>query len=86
MSPTLINPPVRPPELLLASDGERFSGNSVCNRLVGVFQLAGDQLRFSQLVSTKNACAAGVMAFEQQFLKALDQVLQWNFDKRSLLL
>ena len=85
-SPTLINPPGRPPELLLASDSERFSGNSGCNQLLGGFQLAGDQLRFSKLVSTKMACAADVMAFEQQYLKALDQVRQWNIDKRSLLL
>jgi heat shock protein HslJ/uncharacterized lipoprotein YbaY len=84
--PTLINPPGRPPELLLASDSERLSGNSGCNRLLGGFQLTGDQLRFSQLVSTKMACAADVMAFEQQYLKALDQVRQWNIDKRSLLL
>ncbi|MCX5953277.1 MAG: META domain-containing protein [Cyanobacteria bacterium] len=84
--PTLINPPCRPPELLLATGSERLSGNSGCNRLLGGFQLAGDQLRFSQLVSTKMACALEVMAFEQQYLKALDQVRQWNIDKRSLLL
>jgi heat shock protein HslJ len=84
--PTLIHPPGRPPELLLASDSERLSGNNGCNRLLGGFQLAGDQLRFSQLVSTKMACAADVMAFEQQYLKALDEVRQWNIDKRSLLL
>lgn len=84
--PTLINPPGRPPELLLATGSERLSGNSGCNRLLGGFQLAGDQLRFSQLVSTKMACAADVMAFEQQYQKALDQVRQWNIDKRSLLL
>jgi copper homeostasis protein (lipoprotein) len=84
--PTLINPPGRPPELLLATDSERLSGNSGCNRLLGDFQLAGDQLRFTQLVSTKMACTADVMAFEQQYLKALDQVRQWNIDKRSLLL
>ena len=84
--PTLIQPPGRPPELLLATDSERLSGNSGCNRLLGGFQLAGDQLRFSQLISTKMACAADVMAFEQQYLKALEQVQQWSIDKRSLLL
>ncbi|MCX5951166.1 MAG: META domain-containing protein [Cyanobacteria bacterium] len=84
--PTLINPPGRPPELLLATDSERLSGNSGCNRLLGGFQLAGDQLRFSKLVSTKMACSAEVMAFERQYLEALDQVRQWNIDKRSLLL
>ena len=84
--PTLINPPGRPPELLLATGSERLSGNSGCNRLLGGFQLAGDQLRFSQLVSTKMACAADVMVFEQQYLQAQDQVRQWNIDKRSLLL
>jgi len=85
-SATLINPPGRPPELLLATDSERLSGNSGCNRLLGGFQLAGDQLRFSQLVSTKMACSAEVMAFERQYLEVLDQVRQWNIDKLSLLL
>ena len=32
------------------------------------------------------ACAADVMAFEQQYLRALDQVRQWSIDKQSLLL
>ena len=85
-SPTLINPPGRPPELLLAPDIERLSGNSSYNGLLGHFQLAGYQLRFSKLVSTKMACAADGMAFEQQYLKALDEVRQWHIDKRSLLL
>jgi uncharacterized lipoprotein YbaY len=36
-SPNLINSPGRPPELLLATDSERLSGNSGCNRLLGRF-------------------------------------------------
>jgi heat shock protein HslJ len=72
--PPLIHPPGRPPELLLAIESERLSGNSGCNRLLGGFQLAGDQLSFSQLVSTKMACSAEVMAFERQYLEVLDQV------------
>jgi hypothetical protein len=44
---TLINPPGRRPEQLLATDSERLSGNSGCNRLLGGFQLVGGQLRFS---------------------------------------
>jgi len=51
--PTLIQPPGRPLELVLATDSERFSGNNGCNWLLGDFQLAGDQLRCSQLVITK---------------------------------
>jgi copper homeostasis protein (lipoprotein) len=85
--PDLINSPGRPQELLqLATDSEGLSGTNGCNRLLGGFQLTGDQLRFSQLVSTKIVCTADVIAFEQQYLKALDQVRQWNIDKRSLLL
>jgi hypothetical protein len=34
------------------------------------------------LVSTKMACTADVIAFEQQYLKALEQVRQWNIYKR----
>jgi heat shock protein HslJ len=53
--PTLIEPPGRPPELLLAVDQERVSGTDGCNRLIGGFHLAGEELSFSRLASTKMA-------------------------------
>ena len=85
-SPTLIEPPGRPPELLLAVDQERVSGTDGCNRLMGAFQLAAEELSFSRLASTKMACLAEVMAFERRYSEALAQVRRWSIDKRNLLL
>ena len=84
--PALIEPPGRPPELLLAVDQQRVSGTDGCNRLIGGFQLAGEELSFSRLASTKMACLAEVMAFERRYSEALAQVRRWSIDKRNLLL
>ena len=85
-SPTLIEPPGRPPELLLAVDQERVSGTGGCNRLIGGFRLAAEELSFSRLASTKMACLAEVMAFERRYSEALATVRRWSIDKRNLLL
>jgi heat shock protein HslJ len=57
-APTLIQPPGPPAELLLAVDQERVSGTGGCNRLIGGFRLAGEELSFSRLASTQMACLA----------------------------
>jgi copper homeostasis protein (lipoprotein) len=85
-STTLIEPPGRPPELLLAVDQERVSGTGGCNRLIGGFRLAAEELSFSRLASTKMACLAEVMAFERRYSEALATVRRWSIDKRNLLL
>ena len=84
--PTLIEPPGRPPELMLAVDQERVSGTDGCNRLMGAFQLAEEELSFSRLASTKMACLPEVMAFERRYSEALALVRRWSIDKRNLLL
>jgi len=84
--PTLFKPPGPAPELLLAVDQERVSGSGGCNRLMGGFRLAGEELSFSRLASTQMACLPDVMAFERRYSKALAQVRRWSIDKRNLLL
>ncbi len=74
------------PELRLDADADRVSGSGGCNRLIGGFQLEGEQLRFSELASTKMACPAALMAMEQRYMEALGQVRRWSIDKRNLLL
>ena len=85
-APTLIKPPGPPAELLLAVDQERVSGTGGCNRLIGGFRLAGEELSFSRLASTQMACLPEVMAFERRYSEALAQVRRWSIDKRNLLL
>ena len=84
--PKLSEPPGRPAELLLATDSERMSGSGGCNRLIGGFQLSGEQLRFSRMASTQMACAPSAMAFERRYGDALERVRRWSIDKRTLLL
>lgn len=85
-TPTLLKPPGKAAELQLAADSERVSGSSGCNRLMGSFQLNGEQVRFSRLASTKMACPPEVMAYERRLVEALEQVRRWSIDKRNLLL
>ncbi len=82
----LSEPAGRPAELLLADDQDRVSGTGGCNRLIGVFRLAGGQLSFSQLASTQMACSPAVMAFERRYVEALGRVRRWSLEKRNLLL
>jgi uncharacterized lipoprotein YbaY/heat shock protein HslJ len=84
--PTLFKPPGPAPELLLAPDQERVSGTGGCNRLMGGFRLAGEELSFTRLASTKMACPPNVMDFERRYGEALAQVQRWSIDKRNLLL
>ena len=84
--PTLSEPPGRPAELLLAADRDRLSGSGGCNRLMGGFQLNGEEIRVSQVASTQMACAPPAMAFERRYLEALAQVRRWSIDKQNLLL
>lgn len=85
-APTLLKPPGKGAELRLDPDSERLSGSGGCNRLMGGFQLNGEQLRFSRLASTQMACPPEVMAFERRLVAALEQVRRFSLDKRNLLL
>jgi len=82
--------PIRPTgrlvELRLATDSNRLNGSGGCNRLMGCFGLAGDQLRLSQLRSTNMACPPEAMKLEKRVVEALEQERRWSLDKGSLLL
>lgn len=84
--PTLREPSGRPADLLLAADRDRLSGSGGCNRLMGGFQLNGEEISFSTLASTQMACPPPAMAFERRYVEALGQVRRWSIDKQNLLL
>lgn len=58
-----------------AADG-RVSGSAGCNRFSGSFKQDGQSLSFGPAAATRRMCVGpeGVMAQEQQFLKALETV------------
>ena len=84
LPPTAATPPGAPISLHLLTDQPRLAGHGGCNRLMGGFQLEGARLSFSKLASTRMACAPEVMALEQRFSQALEQVRRWSIQEGTL--
>jgi len=71
------------PHLVLTSESHRVSGSGGCNRLMGSYQLHGDELTFSHMASTMMACPEG-MDTEKALLNALEEVKTWKVTQRKL--
>ena len=71
------------PHIILAPDSKQVSGSGGCNRMFGVYELNGDNLRFSGVGSTKMACKGG-MDTESQFLASLLRVKAWKITGQQL--
>lgn len=70
------------PFIALQSTDARIVGYAGCNRIAGRYQLSGEQLRFSQIASTRMACPE--MAVEDALLKALDATVRWSISGDDL--
>jgi heat shock protein HslJ len=68
---------------LLDPANHRVSGSGGCNRLMGTYEVKGDELKFGRMASTMMACPDG-METEQAFLKSLGQVSKWKISGHSL--
>ncbi len=62
---------------LVLADGRAY-GNGGCNHWFGSYVQDGEQLRFSELGSTRRACSEAIMAQERRFLDTLGQVRRWD--------
>ena len=67
----------REPSLVLHSENLRMAGSGGCNRLMGSYEVKGNEVRFSQLAGTMMACPVG-MDTEKEFLDTLPQVTRWR--------
>jgi len=67
----------REPSLVLHSENLRVTGSGGCNRLMGSYEVSGNDVRFGQLAGTMMACLAG-MDTEKEFLATLRQVSRWH--------
>jgi heat shock protein HslJ len=67
----------REPHVILNPESRRVGGSGGYNRLVGSYELHGDQLAFSQMAGTMMACLEGTDT-EQAFLEALKRVHTWK--------
>lgn len=63
--------------LTLADDGRAY-GNAGCNHWFAQYSLAGNQLSFGTIGSTRKLCAPAVMEQEKRFLQALTKVERWD--------
>ncbi|HKY16012.1 MAG TPA: META domain-containing protein [Microthrixaceae bacterium] len=63
--------------LELGTDGTA-SGNAGCNRFTGTYLADGNKVTFDALATTKMSCEPDVMAVEQQYLAALDNVVAFR--------
>ena len=70
-NPTVSLPKQREAHLVFAAEGNRVSGSTGCNRVVGTFTQTAEVLRFSPMASTKMACPPNLDAQERAFLEAV---------------
>jgi heat shock protein HslJ len=63
--------------LTLGADGRAY-GNAGCNHWFASYTLAGEQLSFGAVGSTRKMCAPALMEQEARFLDSLSQVQRWD--------
>ncbi|MCQ4311876.1 META domain-containing protein [Stutzerimonas sp. VN223-3] len=60
---------------------DRVYGNAGCNHWFASYQLDNQQIRFSEIGSTRKMCAEHIMKQEQHFLELLSQIERWDVSK-----
>ena len=75
--PVVAHDQQREAHIVFASNDNRLSGSSGCNRMMGVFENKNDQLKINNVAGTRMACPEG-MEVETQFLKALLTVTRFT--------
>ena len=65
-------------------DEDRFAGNGGCNRISGNYKLEKDEIKFSDVLSTKMACAD--INFETTFLATLNSINHYSVEDNSIFL
>jgi len=59
----------------------KVTGNTGCNNMNGSFTVEEDQIKFSDIITTKKFCSDGI---EQEFLIALGMVNNYKIEKMKL--
>ena len=67
-------------------DDDRVAGRGSCNRFMGGWNLTGEGLSFSQLASTRMACAPALMNQEQRFLELMSEVHHFRIGQNGELI
>jgi len=70
---------------LKLAEGERVSGSTGCNSYSGTYQVRGDNVSFSRLVSTRRACLEqNANEQEQRFLSTLEAANRFRLSPNRL--
>lgn len=73
------------PVFTINSQESLFQGTAGCNSIFGGFILEGNKIEFPALAVTEKYCAEGnVMKLEQDFIEALNQTEQLEFQRGIL--
>jgi putative lipoprotein len=72
------------PHVILQLQEQRLVGSSGCNRLVGTFEVTGDQLRLSPTGTTMMMCPDELMEQERALIAALQATSRYRITGRSL--
>lgn len=70
---------------VLQSENQRVVGFSGCNRMMGIYALNGNELKFDQMGGTMMACTAN-MEVERKFLGMFSDVARWEIRGETLTL
>ncbi len=68
------------------ADGMRGSGNAGCNRWTANIILRDDQIDFTNIVTTRMACAKPKMTAEEAFLTSLRSAKRWRVEGERLII
>lgn len=70
--------------LQFEAGSNKFSGNVGCNRMFGLYESQGSQLRFSGVATTRMACDPVTMQVEQKVVQSMNQVQSWHIAGKEL--
>jgi putative lipoprotein len=65
---------------------QRVSGFNGCNRFAGAYVLAGENVEFRALSTTRMACGPAATELEGRFMQMLDATRGWRFVEGELVL
>ncbi|HEY6627393.1 MAG TPA: META domain-containing protein [Acidimicrobiia bacterium] len=75
---------LREAHIILLAEEQRLVGSSGCNRIMGTYEVTGDQLRISPLAMTMMMCSEDLMRQEQALTAALEAATGYRISGRSL--
>jgi heat shock protein HslJ len=74
----------RKAELTMTASSKKVAGSGGCNRLMGGYESSESSLRFTQVASTRMACAEPAMEQEKAFLDALNSTTSYRITGTKL--